>query len=189
MPPNPFRVGPVPELLAAVQAADLSGGWGRCRAASRGTCVINASVAERDCIRYCGRSARSACARLPVVEVCRSNGREPRHGTECGDPMWPADGLFRSIVPVHLHRARLKGALHQRIRSYVGSMVAFGKECPLLGFNQLRQAEFEEELLWTPVSVSFMKSLILIVWLACFAALTTALGSFVVFQMGQKYRK
>jgi hypothetical protein len=66
--------------------------------------------------------------------------------------------------------------------------IAFSKACPLLGFNEIRQAEFEEELLWTAPSVSFMKSVILTVWLASFAALSTALGSFVVFQMEQKHK-
>jgi hypothetical protein len=64
--------------------------------------------------------------------------------------------------------------------------IAFPQACPLLGLNEIKQAEFEEEALWTAPSISVMKSLVLVVWLASFAALSTALGSFVVFQMEQK---
>jgi hypothetical protein len=63
--------------------------------------------------------------------------------------------------------------------------VNYGDSCPFLGLDQIKEAEYEEQRLWTPQSVSIMKSLILTLWLACFAALSTALGSFAVFQMKQ----
>jgi hypothetical protein len=64
----------------------------------------------------------------------------------------------------------------------------FEDACPFLGRDDLKKAEFEEERLWTIQSVSIVKSLILSVWLACFAALSTALGSFAVFQMKQQHK-
>jgi len=67
--------------------------------------------------------------------------------------------------------------------------IVFEKTCPFLGLDDLKKAEFEEERLWTVQSVSVIKSLILSVWLACFAALSTALGSFAVFQMKQQRKE
>ena len=87
-----------------------------------------------------------------VFQLLRSaspSGSESRSWYGVRRPMWPADGLFRSIVPVHIHRARLKGALHQRICLYVGSAGRFRQRMPASRINQLRQAEFEEELVWT----------------------------------------
>jgi hypothetical protein len=55
-----------------------------------------------------------------------------------------------------------------------------------LGKDEISTAEFEEERLWTVSSISTMKTLIVMMWLALFAALSTALASFVVFQMEQK---
>jgi hypothetical protein len=68
----------------------------------------------------------------------------------------------------------------------VDAKIVFGSSCPFLGRDDIKKAEFEEERLWTVQSVSIIKSLILTVWLACFAALSTALGSFAVFQMKQQ---
>jgi hypothetical protein len=62
----------------------------------------------------------------------------------------------------------------------------FSKECPFLGTDEIATAGYEEDTLWTTRSVSAVKSLIVVMWLACFAALSTVLGSFAVFQMGQK---
>jgi asparagine N-glycosylation enzyme membrane subunit Stt3 len=65
--------------------------------------------------------------------------------------------------------------------------IVFENSCPFLGHDDLKKAEYDEERLWTVQSVSVVKSLILTVWLACFAALSTALGSFAVFQMSRKH--
>ncbi len=64
--------------------------------------------------------------------------------------------------------------------------LVFPNKCPFLGLDEISTARYEEETLWTVPSVSAMKSLIVVLWLGCFAALSTALGSFVVFQMGRK---
>ena len=62
----------------------------------------------------------------------------------------------------------------------------FPKQCPLLGMDEISTARYEEDTLWTTRSVSAVKSLIAVIWLMCFAALSTVLGSFAVFQTGQK---
>jgi hypothetical protein len=67
--------------------------------------------------------------------------------------------------------------------------IVFGSSCPFLGIVDIKKAEFEEERLWTVQSVSIIKSLVLIAWLACFAALSTALGSFAVFQMKERNKR
>ena len=64
--------------------------------------------------------------------------------------------------------------------------IVFEKTCPFLSRDDLKKSEFEEERLWTVQSVSVMRSLILTVWLGCFAALSTVLGSFAVFQMKER---
>lgn len=69
-----------------------------------------------------------------------------------------------------------------------GAKILFESTCPFLGRDELKKAEYDEERLWTVQSVSVIKSLILSVWLACFAALSTALGSFAVFQMKKQHR-
>lgn len=67
--------------------------------------------------------------------------------------------------------------------------IVYGSSCPFLGRDDIKKAEFEEERLWTVQSVSITKSLILIVWLACFAALSTALGSFTLFQVKERDKR
>ena len=67
--------------------------------------------------------------------------------------------------------------------------IVFGNSCPFLGYDDLRKAEYEEERLWTPQSLSIMRSSILVIWLASFAALSTTLGSFVVFQLRERHRR
>jgi hypothetical protein len=64
--------------------------------------------------------------------------------------------------------------------------LVFPKQCPFLGMGEISTAGYEEDTLWTARSVSAVKWLIAVMWLACFAALSTVLGSFAVFQMGQK---
>jgi hypothetical protein len=66
--------------------------------------------------------------------------------------------------------------------------LVFHNKCPFLGTDEISTAQYEEETLWTAPSVSAMKSLIVIVWLGCFATLSTILGCFVVFQMNQKQK-
>jgi membrane-bound acyltransferase YfiQ involved in biofilm formation len=65
----------------------------------------------------------------------------------------------------------------------------FSKECPFLGTDEISTAGYEEDTLWTTRSVSAVKTLIAVLWLACFAALSMVLGSFAVFQMGQKNKE
>jgi hypothetical protein len=64
--------------------------------------------------------------------------------------------------------------------------LVFPKECPLLGTDEISTASYEEDTLWTTRSVSAVKVLIDVMWLACFAALSTVLGSFGVFQIKKK---
>lgn len=57
-------------------------------------------------------------------------------------------------------------------------------DCPMLGLGEIAKASFEEEDLWTVPSIAVMKSVIVTLWLALFAAISTALASFVIFQSG-----
>lgn len=60
--------------------------------------------------------------------------------------------------------------------------------CPFLGLEDIASANYDEEKLWTTVSLSVMKSVIVVAWLGCFATLSVALGAFVVFQMSQQQK-
>jgi len=60
--------------------------------------------------------------------------------------------------------------------------IVFGDKCPFLGLDEISLANYEEERMWTRTSISVMKSLIVILWLACFSALSVTVASFVLFQ-------
>jgi hypothetical protein len=66
--------------------------------------------------------------------------------------------------------------------------LVYEAKCPFLGSDEISSANYDEERMWTPTSVSLMKWLIFIVWVAFFAALSVVLGSFVIFQSGQKQK-
>lgn len=58
----------------------------------------------------------------------------------------------------------------------------YPKRCPWLGDAQLENAEWEAEDLWTPQSIAAVRIALLISWSAAFVALSSLVGSFVVYQ-------
>jgi hypothetical protein len=62
----------------------------------------------------------------------------------------------------------------------------FGQKCPDLGMDELRKAEYTVERLWTPRSVTATRMRLVLLWAAAFGALSTTLGSFLVYQLRAK---
>lgn len=56
-------------------------------------------------------------------------------------------------------------------------------KCPDLGKDELKDAEYAAERLWTRRSVAAVRLRLVLLWAAAFAALSAALGSFLVYQM------
>lgn len=59
----------------------------------------------------------------------------------------------------------------------------FQGRCPDLGLDQLREAEYSAERLWTRRSIAAVRVRLMLLWAAAFVALSAALGSFLVFQL------
>ena len=55
-------------------------------------------------------------------------------------------------------------------------------KCPLLGFDEVKEAEYEPERLWTQGSLAASRVVLSAVWLGSFLALSAVLGSFLVYQ-------
>jgi asparagine N-glycosylation enzyme membrane subunit Stt3 len=62
----------------------------------------------------------------------------------------------------------------------------FGERCPDLGLDELRETEYSVERLWTPRSVTATRMRLVLLWAAAFGALSTTLGSFLVYQLRAK---
>jgi asparagine N-glycosylation enzyme membrane subunit Stt3 len=65
----------------------------------------------------------------------------------------------------------------------------YKEKCPDLGLDELRNAEYSVERLWTPRSVTATRMRLVLLWAAAFGALSTTLGSFLVYQMKRTVRK
>jgi hypothetical protein len=61
------------------------------------------------------------------------------------------------------------------------AMVVFGARCPRLGMDDLASAEYEADRLWTPGSIAIVQTGMAAAWASGFVALSTVLGSFLVF--------
>ena len=59
----------------------------------------------------------------------------------------------------------------------------FADRCPDLGLDELKTAEYTAERLWTRRSVATVRVRLVLLWAAAFAALSAALGSFLVYQL------
>lgn len=62
----------------------------------------------------------------------------------------------------------------------------YASVCPWLGDDQLIEAEWEAPRLWHQWTITVMRTSLVVFWLASFAALTTLLGAFVVYQSGNR---
>jgi hypothetical protein len=59
----------------------------------------------------------------------------------------------------------------------------YKNDCPDLGMDQLNEAEYEAERLWTHSSILIARLGLTVSWLINFLALSAILGSFLVYQM------
>ncbi len=61
--------------------------------------------------------------------------------------------------------------------------LVFENRCPDLGLDELQTAEYEAERLWTRKSIAVTRTVLVLVWLMAFVALSVALGGFLNYQM------
>lgn len=69
------------------------------------------------------------------------------------------------------------------------ALLVYRERCPKLGFNELRQAEFSAETLWTMESISKARLRLVLGWLISFSSLAAGIGSFLCFHVRAKGRK
>ncbi len=58
----------------------------------------------------------------------------------------------------------------------------YKNKCPLLGFDEVKEAEYEPERLWTEGSLAASRLTLSAAWLGSFLALSAVLGTFLVYQ-------
>jgi TIR domain len=56
------------------------------------------------------------------------------------------------------------------------ALVVYKDKCPNLGIDELREAEFEAERLWTAQSVTVVRLILVLLWLGAFVAVSAILG-------------
>jgi asparagine N-glycosylation enzyme membrane subunit Stt3 len=66
------------------------------------------------------------------------------------------------------------------------AIAVYGDRCPRLGIQELREAEYNPETLWTPESISQVRVLLVSGWLFCSANLAVFLAAFVAFHSRTK---
>jgi hypothetical protein len=64
----------------------------------------------------------------------------------------------------------------------------FGSRCPFLTLDDLSAAAFDEFLIWTRPSITFVRVLLVGLWLALFICLALLLGQFLAFQMRRRVK-
>ena len=62
------------------------------------------------------------------------------------------------------------------------AQTVFKTQCPDLGMDALRTAEYEAERLWTAQSVTLVRMALVALWSLAFTVLSTLLGAFIVYQ-------
>lgn len=55
-------------------------------------------------------------------------------------------------------------------------------KCPFLGWDELNEVEYNPARLWTEGSIIAVETTLLVIWTIAFMAITTLLGSFVIYQ-------
>ncbi|NOS74776.1 MAG: hypothetical protein HOP36_09635 [Methyloglobulus sp.] len=68
------------------------------------------------------------------------------------------------------------------------ALLVFSDLCPDLGINELRQAEYDAERLWTQDSLANIRVRLVSLWVGTFLSLSILLGTFLVYQTAQKGR-
>lgn len=72
------------------------------------------------------------------------------------------------------------------VKGFVCTSVAakvYADKCPDLGMDELNEAEYEAERLWTRPSILVARLALMAFWLLAFLGLSVILGSFLTFQM------
>lgn len=58
----------------------------------------------------------------------------------------------------------------------------YADKCPFLGWDELNEVEYKPARLWTEGSIIAVDTTLLVIWTIAFMALTTLVGSFVIYQ-------
>jgi len=90
------------------------------------------------------------------------------------------------LVGVSLYTYEVPTTKQRFVKGYVCTEEAvsvFKQKCPDLGIDELKQAEYDADRLWTSRSIAMTRLAIVALWLAAFVALSILVGSFLVYQM------
>lgn len=90
------------------------------------------------------------------------------------------------LVGVSLYTYEVPTTKQRFVKGYVCTEEAvsvFKQKCPDLGIDELKQAEYDADRLWTSRSLAMTRLAIVALWLAAFVALSILVGSFLVYQM------
>jgi hypothetical protein len=90
------------------------------------------------------------------------------------------------LVGVSLYTYEVPTTKQRFVKGYVCTEEAvsvFKQKCPDLGIDELKQAEYDADRLWTSRSIAMTRLAIVALWLAAFVALAILVGSFLVYQM------
>jgi hypothetical protein len=83
------------------------------------------------------------------------------------------------LVAISLFTYQTPTTMEHWAKGYVcsaESLVVYKDKCPNLGIDELREAEFEAERLWTAQSVTVVRLILLLLWLAAFVAISAIMG-------------
>ena len=90
------------------------------------------------------------------------------------------------LVGVSLYTYEVPTTKQRFVKGYVCTEEAvsvFKQKCPDLGIDELKQAEYDADRLWTSRSIAMTRLAIVALWLAAFVGLSILVGSFLVYQM------
>jgi hypothetical protein len=65
----------------------------------------------------------------------------------------------------------------------------YGDKCPFLNLQQLASVAYDEFELWTKLSISVTRALLIALWIFFFICLAALLGKFLVYQMRRRVRR
>jgi ABC-type xylose transport system permease subunit len=90
------------------------------------------------------------------------------------------------LVAISLYIFKIPSTDERYVKGYectADAAAVFKEKCPNLGLDELKTAEYDADRLWTANSIAITRLTVVALWLACFAALSVLVGSFLVFQM------
>lgn len=96
------------------------------------------------------------------------------------------------LLAVSLYTYEVPTTKERFVKGYLctsDAIAVFKDKCPDLGLDELKTAEYDADRLWTGRSIAVTRLTLVALWLSSFAALSSLVGSFLVYQMAESGRK